>query len=72
MKRFRVVGIFTWSMTDDIDPTIVVVANQFQESWRHPTAYPTVKAIYLIVSTQQTLNKYKAYRYASLVIILFE
>jgi len=38
------------------------VANKFRESWRHPTDCPTVKAIYLIVSTQQTLNKYEAYR----------
>jgi hypothetical protein len=72
MKCSEVVGIFAWNMTDDIDLTIVVVANQFRESWRHPTACPTVKAIYLIVSTQQTLKKYEAYRYASQVIILFE
>jgi len=41
------------------------VANQFQESWRHPTACPTVRAIYLIVSQQQMLDKYKAYRDAT-------
>jgi hypothetical protein len=70
MKGSGAVGTSAWSMTGgDIDLTTVVVANQFQESWRHPTACPTVRAIYLIVSQQQMLDKYKAHRYASQVVI---
>lgn len=42
--------------------TFKSVAQQFKRSWRHTTACPKVRAIYKIVSSQQILDKYSAYR----------
>ena len=39
------------------------VAQQFRRSWRHTTQCPKVRAVYKIVSSQQNLDKYDAYRY---------
>jgi len=38
------------------------VANQFRQSWRHPTPCPKVQEIYKIVERQKTVDKYNAYR----------
>ena len=40
-----------------------VVAQQFKNSWRHGVACPTVRAIYKVVSTQQSVDKYNLYRF---------
>ncbi|KAF9643753.1 hypothetical protein BDM02DRAFT_1355394 [Thelephora ganbajun] len=38
------------------------VAAQFQQSWRHNTACPQVRAVYKIVNTAANLKKYEQYR----------
>jgi len=39
-------------------------ANQFQKSWRHPTACPKVQAVYKVVGKQDILDNYNAHRNA--------
>ncbi|KAF9783095.1 hypothetical protein BJ322DRAFT_1008547 [Thelephora terrestris] len=40
------------------------IANQFLKSWQHPTTCPKVQAIYKIVTREDVLEKYNAYRHA--------
>jgi len=42
--------------------TFKSVASQFEKSWRHQTSCPTVRAVYKVISTQQNLDKYEAYK----------
>ena len=39
-----------------------VVVQQFELSWRNGTPCPQVRAIYKVVSTQKSVNKYNSYR----------
>ena len=41
-----------------------IVVQQFENSWRSTTTCPQVRAIYKVVSTQKSVNKYNVYRYA--------
>ena len=40
-----------------------VVVQQFQSSWRDAAACPTVHAVYQIVFSQQSMDKYNSYRH---------
>ena len=42
-----------------------VVVQQFERSWRSATTCPQVRAIYKVVSTQQSVNKYNFYWYVT-------
>ena len=42
------------------------VAKQFRDSWRRTTACPQVRAVYKVVSTQQSIDEYNSYRYVSI------
>lgn len=39
------------------------VESQFNQSWRHNTSHPEVRAVYKIVSTETSLQKYQNYLY---------
>lgn len=42
---------------------LVPVADLFTESWVHPTPRPVPLAVYMIVSTQHSLDSYHGYRF---------
>jgi len=44
--------------------TYKTVADQFEQSWRHPTCCPRLRAIYKIVGRQDMSDTYNAYRNA--------
>lgn len=44
--------------------TFKSVADQFKESWRHPSPCPTVQGVYKVLVSQASLTRYNAYRAA--------
>ena len=55
------------SLTIEIDQ--IVVAMQFQQSWRHETECPEVRAVYKVINTAASLKKYEKYLCGRLSII---
>ena len=59
--------IISYSLAVETDQ--VIVATQFQESWRHRTTCPKVRAVYKIINTAASLNRYETYLYGCLCLI---
>lgn len=43
------------------------VEKQFQQTWRHGTACPGVRAVYKIINTTTSVKKYEQYLYVLVV-----
>ena len=44
------------------------VEKQFQQTWRHGTTCPEVRAVYKIINTTASLKKYEQYLYVPLAL----
>ena len=55
-------------LTRETDPFPFTVEKQFQQTWRHGTTCPEVRAVYKIINTTTSLRKYEQYLYASLAL----
>ena len=54
-------GMLIISRSLAVETYQIVVATQFQQSWRHGTACPKVRAVYKIINTAASQWKYEQY-----------